>query len=1479
MSVTVTWLFEKIARAYPNRIALMCEGRSCTYSELDKKANKLARLLLSLRKPGEWKVGVSASRSIETVVAMIGIMKAGAAYIPLDTDLPEKRLSFQLTEAGAKLMVVTDSKTPLLPPEVKTVSMDYESSPLIQWGDEPLGDMNRSEDPLYVIFTSGSTGEPKGAMISHGNMSNYAIFMKGFLGLSENLPLAFAHVSSFSADIGNTCLFPSLLSGGCLHILHKDVYSDPLGLRNYYSQNKIDVCKITPSHLKALLGPQGSSEVLPRKILIFGGEALDFELVEKVKRLVPGLELLNHYGPTETTVGVACTRIENLENWKRIAATVPIGNPITGAIFLVADRTLNAVPDGEPGELLIGGECVGLGYVNKKELTENRFLKNVPSHKGTVFYKTGDSVRRLPDGTFEFLGRVDRQVKIRGYRVELDEVERCLRAHPGIKDAHVTVLNRPTGTALVAFFMEKNLSKDGGAKKLEEISDYLKSSLPPFMLPFKTLLVTEFPLTLSGKVDLKALAQLVETSRAENESGNGADEDHPVTKVWKSTLKLSTVGLDDDFFSIGGDSVTAIMMSADFQRRGIRLHPQVLLENPTIRQQILLLENTDVKIHSRSIEDPPPGPFRLTPVQDWFFSLKLPQPHHYNQAVMLDGTGTVEPELASEGISILFARHPALTLSFRESAEINTQKVGQVNLKRLVRHVHLEYASEVEVGIAERTETSNAHKRVNFSNGPLMQTVFFHLGKERGTKLFITIHHLAVDGVSWRILIEEIEMIFSALRKNVAIEPRMEATPLRNWIHGLNQHFGQERFRKEKPFWSSFAKDAVYKLPWPGSDPGLEGDTATFWACLTPQETSQLLKKISSSVHVNEVLLTALVRALRKWAEVPSIHIDLEGHGRDDLGAGFDLSGTVGWFTSIYPLTFEINTDDEFSLSLQAIKKRLRSVPGMGLGYLFLKRSEAQKNERTAFQVDEAPSVCFNYFGNFLEATEMDRFWKITGKSPSPARGPKNPRTHYLKVTGRIMDHQLCMDWSFPDNFSAVEVVRALSDSFLNEIRSFLGQKPGIPTAMNLVHRLQSEPSKNSSLGYPYASPPLSQEFNHQLTQTGESAVRFRERSDQVLLTGATGYLGIHLLRQLLCETQAEIFCLVRADGAERARERLATKLRWYFPGENFSWVQSRIKAIPGDMLLPYFGLSSEDYFALADSVTSVFNAAADVRLVAAPQQLDMVNIGGVQKVLEFADSGRSKVVHHISTLSVFGSALSEPRKVFSERDFDLGQSFRNHYERSKFESEKLVRIWQQSGKTASIYRSSHIAANSFTGRFQENISANRLYLALRSSLRLGMAPFKPSEKIHFSYVDTVAKGIVKLALKKEYTGSTYHVENPHTLSHYDLFRALQGLGYPILILSEKDYAKLSVENSESGAFGLETVWGHVSSKTGGEYFDCSETVECLNRLGVHFKKPGTAWVRKMVQDCIERRFIAPPKKWKSISTPPEILHHSMALV
>ncbi|MEA5452797.1 amino acid adenylation domain-containing protein [Leptolyngbya sp. CCNP1308] len=1029
------WFEAQVAQT-PDRPALWFEEECLTYRQLNHRANQLAQNLRQQGVGPESVVAVLLPRSLDWVVALLGILKAGGAYLPLDPHQPADRIQPLCQDAAVAQVVTQREWGDSLPAALPRLYLDQE------------GDAAEVENPAatttldhlaYVIYTSGSTGQPKGVAVEHRHILNYVQGILPRLGLGGGAH--FGLVSSVAADLGNTMLFAALCTGGCLHLIAEDRTLQASALADYCRRHPLDYLKIVPSHLGALLSDESAADWLPRQCLVLGGEAAPGSLVAAVRRHVPHCRILNHYGPTETTVGVLTYAIPEHEDpgsgCLDATASLPLGQPLPNVQVYVLDAYQQPVPVDVPGELYVGGAAVSRGYLNQPGLSAERFIVN-PFGAGRL-YRTGDRVRHLPSGNLEFLGRTDDQIKLRGFRIELGEIAAVLQQHQAVQQA-ICLLREdaPEPPRLVAYALAPHASP-------EELRDYLATRLPDYMVPAAIVPLRTFPLTANGKVDRQALP--APSRQAASVVGATTEAEQTLVTIWQELLGIEAVGIHDNFFELGGDSILSIQVIARANQAGLQLTPRQLFEHQTIAALAAVAGTASSVIAE---QEPIRGAAPLTPIQHRFFEQAIcsgqgfpserftnanVNRHHWNQAILLTAREPLDPALLERALNHLVQHHDALRLRFQPEA--NSWQAVHADDAPLVLSIidgQTWAEDELETQIAAHGEALQTS--LNITTGPLMGAAWFDLGPSRPARLLLVIHHLVVDGVSWRILLEDLQTVYRQLQQQEPVALPPKTTAFQQWGEYLETYSRSAELGLRSPDWQHF-NSAAATLPLDFLN-GLNtiASAQTLTLSLGAEETEALLRQVPQAYQsqINDVLLTALVQGLAPWTGRSSLLLELEHHGRDDFEGVLDLSRTVGWFTAIAPVQLALPSAESPGAALMAVKEQLRR-PGRPLDYgvwRYLSPDGASCPEPCQ------PALMFNYLGQFDSSLPEASLFGLAPESLGHSRDPQAPRRHLLEINGRVLGGQLRLDWTYSDQCHRRETIAQVAAQTMAALRSLI---------------------------------------------------------------------------------------------------------------------------------------------------------------------------------------------------------------------------------------------------------------------------------------------------------------------------------------------------------------------------------------------------------------------------------------------------------
>jgi non-ribosomal peptide synthase protein (TIGR01720 family) len=809
-------------------------------------------------------------------------------------------------------------------------------------------------------------------------------------------------------------------------------------LAEYFSRNQIDCLKIVPAHMAALLSASNPAGVLPRRRLVLGGEACPWSLVEKIRTLSPDCMVLNHYGPTEATVGATTNRLSG-EDAAPLSDTVPLGRPLANVRAYVLDQRLRPAPIGAPGELHIGGAGLARGYINRADATAEKFIPSPFSSDGERLYKTGDLARYLGDGRIEFLGRTDDQVKIHGYRIEPGEIEIALRNHAEVTESVVVAREDNHGDRrLVAYVVAREREKLSAG----ELRAFLNARLPEYMTPSAFVFLDRLPLTLNGKVDRRALPA-PDPSRPDGDkvfAAPGNQVEKTLARIWSDVLGVERVGVHDNFFDLGGDSILSIQIIARANQAGLGLAPRQLFQHQTVAE---LATVAKIATQTRAEQGIVTGLVPLTPVQARFFELDQPELHHYNQAMLLEVHGLAHASLFAKAIELLLLQHDALRFRYANNHGAWQQTLATPDGVVPFETVDLSAPAEAEQSALMTDHAAKLHASLNLQDGPLIRVALFDRGAQRNSYLFIVVHHLAVDGVSWRILLEDLQTLYRQLSSGEKPSLPAKTTSFKSWAERLTGHARSGGLRDELPYWFATVENSTARLPldYVGGT-NTAASARTLSVSLNVDETRTLLQVMPAAyrTQINEVLLTALVRALAPWTGSQSLLVDLEGHGREEILEGVDLSRTVGWFTTIFPVVLDCGAAQTAVDALRSVKEQLRAIPKRGIGYGLLRYAghDAAGAERLA-ALPQA-EVRFNYLGQVDRALLDSSMFTVAAQPTGPAQSPKAGRTYLLNVIGTVTGGELRLEWTYNENIHREETIARLAHSYIDELRELIAQ-------------------------------------------------------------------------------------------------------------------------------------------------------------------------------------------------------------------------------------------------------------------------------------------------------------------------------------------------------------------------------------------------------------------------------------------------------
>lgn len=1042
----VDWLTRR-AQSDPDKVAVISGDRSLTWAQLHQRSMQLARMLISRGAGADDVVALGLPRTEQMVVAIFAVLASGAAYLPLDLDYPRERLGLMCDDARPVVILADDSTLAQMPEGYPVVQLNARDvvAACHAFPGAPVTDAERRE-PLrgghlaYMIYTSGSTGRPKGVMSTHQGLLNLLrshadnLFGPAIARFqtTQRRPVRAGHTASFSFDSSWEPLF-CLLMGCELVVFDEELRRDAWGLVQQMRHTPVDIMDVTPSFLSQMIdsGLLEDGQPAPRFLMI-GGEAATPRLWDTL-RAHPHIAFHNYYGPSEYTIdtlGAAVT-----------CATAPvIGRPVASTDVWLLDGQLQPVPTGVPGELYISGPGIARGYLGRPDLTAARFVAN-PFRPGQVMYRTGDVMRWRTDGQLAFIGRVDHQIKVRGFRVELGEVESALAAINGVSNAVVTA--EPAGATwrLIGYCAIPDNALCGRPDITEHLQRQLAETLPDYMVPAVLVVLASLPLNVNGKVDRQALAVPQPVARAVGRAA-ATPEERAVCLGVAEVLGVPDVCVDDDFFALGGDSISAMSLGTMLRRAGWQLRPKTVFSARTPARMAAALEPVDTRLSP--VSGPQTGPVDNLPVLRWY---QTQGAHAFVHGAWLTVPEDLTLTQLQRMMALLTRAHPALGAVWQEGSLITAQtSVPETACHCLPATDNVDQAAEQAFFAAI--------ERLSPADGVLWQAMLL-MDNAKACGLVLVVHHLVIDGVSWRILLEDLPVAARAVIDGQGSVPG-EGTSLYGWSQWLAAH--QTACLAELPFWQQMLSAPCASL---GRRPlDSQQDTQAgrqhLRTLLSPGHSEALLSQLPAAwrTSTETILMAAVFMACEAIQPQGRLRLGLESHGRPADAQDTDLSRTLGWLTAEYPVTFTLDgADTPLPLAaVRAVKSVMMSVPAKGTGYGVL-RYLAQDSTLMDLEKKHAPTLLFNYLGRFVQSGNTD--WQLRTTDTvfqdtfAVWNSPATPASYGLEINifvGQGERPQLAIHWGWCRGIytrSDIDTLdRALRDA-LDNLMAFARDYPG----------------------------------------------------------------------------------------------------------------------------------------------------------------------------------------------------------------------------------------------------------------------------------------------------------------------------------------------------------------------------------------------------------------------------------------------------
>ncbi|MBL4673483.1 MAG: amino acid adenylation domain-containing protein, partial [Arenicella sp.] len=1023
-------LFTEQVAIHPDKVAVVYQDETLSYRQLYDKSHELALYLQSLGVKPDSLVGLCVERSPEMMVGILGILQAGGAYVPLDPDYPDERLTYMLKNSQVNIVLSQEKFkerfSTLAPKNTELVTLDQpwlEIQDCVENIKTKKVTLHYDVNPdhlAYVIYTSGTTGKPKGVMVEHKALVNRIYWMQQQYSLNtDDIVL---QKTPFSFDVSVWEFVWPMISGASVVFAKPEGHKDAQYLEDLINKEKVTTLHFVPSMLNVYLN-HAKTSCSSIKQIFCSGEALDSKSVNDYKTKFPQALLLNLYGPTEAAIDVTAYDCSQLDS-----ALVPIGAPIANTQIYILDKENNPVPIGVPGELHIAGDGLARGYLNRPELTEEKFIPN-PFNPGTRMYKSGDLARWLVDGNIEYLGRIDTQVKIRGYRIELGEIEAQLNQNSEIKDSVVIAQKQEGNKQLVAYYVAKG-SKQEQVVNLtnEDLRTHLQQTLPEYMLPAAFVSLEAIPLTPNGKVDRRALERMdvsLESSQTYLAPRNATEK--LLVAIWADVLNLEpeNIGVNDNFFELGGDSIKTIQIASKAIEHHIHFDVRDMFKYQSIHELLSHCDTTKVRVILKE-EGTLQGAVDLSPIQSYFFKSTQTDIHYFNQSVLLNLNVHLSIDVLQDLIIPLLEQHDALRLRYvKDGNDWQQGYLGSVANTPDALGIHsYDIAALEEKEIPDYIEQTCNHwqARLDLEKGPIVRWVYFDSKSNGSDRLAIIVHHLVIDGVSWRILLEDLNQLIGQQFAQQQLQLSQKRSSYRNWVDSLAAYKESKQGQKELTFWIDQSKKNQHVSNAFVAKAYRNQDIQHKSVLLSKPNTEKLLKHCHQAygTDINDLLLTAVMLSYHQATGDKTLMLDLEGHGREQIDPAIDITKTVGWFTSLYPVSFELSNPEDIGQSIKEVKTALHEIPNKGVGFSIFRYID--KHE--AINAIPDAQVVFNFLGDFQlnERESVNNYFTFGGDSTGDSSSRQKEVNHLVAINGLVVFEQLSFTFSYPEEWQGQKV-------------------------------------------------------------------------------------------------------------------------------------------------------------------------------------------------------------------------------------------------------------------------------------------------------------------------------------------------------------------------------------------------------------------------------------------------------------------------
>src|SRR5215475_485940 len=994
--------------------------------------------------------------------------------MPVDPSYRTHQLTIMLADAGARVLITHSALRDRLDVQAaRVLELDSAAAAIAAQPSSAPAAAVRPQNLAYVIYTSGSTGTPKGVAVEHASLVNKLLTLGEDFKVGSRFRSALVISSAFDASI-EQALVP-LVRGGAVVIISDAMRESPSQMWQQLIRNDVTFMSCVPSYLESII--RDAPENASLQHLALGGEAFTSVFAKEISRRLSVETITNLYGPTEATIDAVGFVVEE----EQADTQIPIGRPLPNYGVYVLDSCLEPVPVGVVGELYISGAGVGRGYLGRGGLTAERFVADRFGAAGCRMYRSGDLARWRGDGVLEFVGRADHQVKVRGFRIELGEIEAALLGHGSVSQAAVVARGGDAGGSQLVGYV---VLASGCSAEAGELRAHVGARLPDYMVPAAIVVLDSFPLTANGKLDRGALPA------PEFRAGVGGfartPQEELLCGLFAEVLGVERVGIEDNFFALGGDSIVSIQLVSRARKAGLVITPRAVFQHQTVAG--LASVATRLEETGSAVVDVATGALVPTPIMRWLLERGGPI-ERFNQAMLLQVPAGLREDHLLAALQAVVDHHDALRLRLDVSAgpgegQLEVRPPGAVLAAACLRRVDI---CGLDAGARERCifeHAQAAQSRLALSAGALLQAVWFDAGAAQAGRLLVMVHHFAVDGVSWRILVPELAAAWEAIARGGVAALPARGTSFRGWAQRLASHAHEARCIGELSFWTGMLSEPSLLLVDGSLDPARDvmGAAGGLTLTLPVTVTEALLKRVARAFHagINDVLLTALALSIVQWCRRRergaggAVLIDVEGHGREEVLADIDLSRTVGWFTSLFPVRLDAGAVDvaealsggaALGQALKLIKEQLRGVPNNGLGYGLLR----YLNRQTGWQLARfaSPQIGFDYPGRFAGASGAG--WARAPEAVRLGEGGDGamPLAHCIEVNAFTLEDaegaKLTAHWSWAAALVTEGDVRDLARGWFDALEALVqhADAPGAggrsPSDLPLVGLLQGE--------------------------------------------------------------------------------------------------------------------------------------------------------------------------------------------------------------------------------------------------------------------------------------------------------------------------------------------------------------------------------------------------------------------------------------